>query len=144
LYSYSHSHFHCHSDIDDSDNDDGSYNKNESSDNTDGTDESKASDEASSISDDKLQGLDDDLKMPASAKKPAKKSTTPKKVAVEEITELASGLAISSGTKSSWYSPTYQFPYVVYAFKDENHPVGHCVVEFWLQLCPTSSSVASK
>lgn len=128
--------FHCHSDIDDSD-DDESFNENENEsadDDTDGTDKSEASDEAS-ISEDELQGLEDDLKMPASAKKPAKKSTTPKKVAaVEEITELASGLAISSGTKSSWYSPSYQFPYVIYAFKDENHPVEHCVVEL---LAPT-------
>lgn len=82
-----------------------------------------------SIDEEERVGLQEDLKMPAQRKK----SKSPKKDGVPELTKLAEGLTIAPKV-GGWYSKTWTFPYVVYAYKDEELPVEHMVVEV---LAPT-------
>jgi hypothetical protein len=123
------------------DNSDKSYKDeapNTPSDKSDTSDSDSEAAEVASLSDEEVQGLEEDLKMPASAKKPASAEKSPKKVVpIDEITELASGLTISTARSSPWYNLTYQFPYVIYAFRDENNPVEHLVVEILAPTVPT-------
>jgi hypothetical protein len=99
---------------------------NESDDAEDKSEEESADDEE--VDKEELQGLQEDLKIPALCNK--KGSTPKKKSAVDELSVLISGLTLSSGTtQPTWYSPSWTFPFTIYAYRDEEHPVEHMIVE---------------
>jgi hypothetical protein len=116
----------------DDESDDASY-ANESNDSDESDEESEDKEE---IDDEELQGLAEDLEeMPSSTRKSLSKkgSTTPKKTKsdVDELSALASGISLSSsGLSQAWFSPNFgTFPFTMYAYRDEEHPVEHMVVE---------------
>ena len=99
-------------------------------------------DEGELIDQDELQGLEEDLKMPATTR--SKKSLTPPRTpprsarqsaTADELTILAKGMTISDST-SEWYSPNQSFPYVIYAYKDEINPVQHMCVDILMPGIP--------
>lgn len=107
---------------------------------TDESDEEEADIEAEdeeSIDEEELEGLEEDLKMPPGSAAKKKGKLSPKKAAVEELTKLAEGMAISPpNTTPKWWSASYQVPYVIYAFKDQNLPVEHLRVDLFAPTVP--------
>ena len=63
-----------------------------------------------------------------------RKSKTPPRntaPAEDEITVLARGMTISEPT-NEWSSPNWSFPYVIYAYKDEEQPLRHMHVNIMM------------
>ncbi len=55
--------------------------------------------------------------------------------AEDEITVLARGMTISEPT-NEWSSPNWSFPYVIYAYKDEEQPLRHMHVDIMMPGVP--------
>ena len=127
-----------------SDVDDESYDSNAESEAATNTSVSEAATDVDEdeLDEDELEGLEEDLKMPAtrSGKRssksaspvPSRRSHAPP--AVENLIRLTEGMAVSDTpiTNSKWYSPNSQLPFVTYAFKDENNPIRHLKVDLMM------------
>ena len=70
----------------------------------------------------KLQDLEADAIM--STKPARKKSVSPKKSDDNGVSALVTHTSQLT-MQAAHYSPSFQFPYMIYAFKDENLPVRH-------------------
>ncbi len=86
------------------------------------------------IDEEELEGLEEDLKMPATRRK---SKTPPRNTAPaeDEITVLARGMTISEPT-NEWSSPNWSFPYIIYAYKDEEQPLRHMHVDIMMPGVP--------